>query len=139
MQQTTFAIVKPDAVARNLCGEILAAMEAVGLRIVGLKRLRLSKLQAAEFYAVHRERPFFDSLTDYMSSGPVVCAALRGEDAIARWRALMGATDPTKAAPGTLRSKYGQSLEANAVHGSDAPETAAFELGYFFNGLEIVE
>ncbi|SDF10374.1 nucleoside-diphosphate kinase [Desulfovibrio legallii] len=139
MQQTTFAIVKPDAVARNLCGEILAAMEAAGLRIVGLKRLRLSKLQAAEFYAVHRERPFFDSLTDYMSSGPVVCAALRGEDAIARWRALMGATDPTKAAPGTLRSKYGQSLEANAVHGSDAPETAAFELGYFFNGLEIVE
>ena len=102
MQQTTFAIVKPDAVARNLCGEILAAMEAAGLRIVGLKRLRLSKLQAAEFYAVHRERPFFDSLTDYMSSGPVVCAALRGEDAIARWRALMGATDPTKAAPGTL-------------------------------------
>ena len=139
MQQTTFAIIKPDAVARNLCGEILAAMEAAGLRIVGLKRLRLSKLQAAGFYAVHRERPFFESLTDYMSSGPVVCVALRGENAIAAWRGLMGATDPAKAEPGTLRRKYGQSLEANTVHGSDAPETAAFELGYFFNGLEIVE
>ena len=99
----------------------------------------LSKLQAAGFYAVHRERPFFESLTDYMSSGPVVCVALRGENAIAAWRGLMGATDPAKAEPGTLRRKYGQSLEANAVHGSDAPETAAFELGYFFNGLEIVE
>ncbi len=139
MQQTTFAIIKPDAVARNLCGEILAAMESAGLRIVGLKRLRLSKLQAAGFYAVHRERPFFESLTDYMSSGPVVCVVLRGENAIAAWRGLMGATDPAKAEPGTLRRKYGQSLEANAVHGSDAPETAAFELGYFFNGLEIVE
>ena len=137
--QSTFAIIKPDAVSRNLTGEILAAMEASGLKIVALKRLRLSKAQAAGFYAVHSERPFFDSLTVYMSSGPVVCVVLRGEDAVPRWRALMGATNPAQAEPGTLRHKYGQSLEANAVHGSDAAETAAFEIGYFFSGLEITE
>jgi nucleoside-diphosphate kinase len=101
--------------------------------------LHLSKAQAAGFYAVHKERPFFDSLTEYMSSGPVVCVVLRGEDAVPRWRALMGATNPAQAEPGTMRHKYGQSLEANAVHGSDAAETAAFEIGYFFSGLEITE
>jgi nucleoside-diphosphate kinase len=137
--QSTFAIIKPDAVSRNLTGEILAAMEASGLKIVALKRLHLSKAQAAGFYAVHKERPFFDSLTDYMSSGPVVCVVLRGEDAVPRWRALMGATNPAQAEPGTMRHKYGQSLEANATHGSDAAETAAFEIGYFFSGLEITE
>ena len=134
--QDTLAIIKPDAVARDLAGEILAAVQAAGLRIVGLKMLRLSKAQAQGFYAVHAERPFFDSLTDYMASGPVVCVALRGEDAVARYRALMGATNPEQAEPGTLRHKYGQSLEANAVHGSDGPDTAAVELAFFFNKLE---
>ena len=135
----TFAIIKPDAVARNLTGEILAAMENSGLRIVALKRLHLSREQAAGFYAVHRERPFFDSLITSMSSGPVVCVVLAGENAVPRWRELMGATDPARAEPGTLRRKYGQSLEANAVHGSDAAETAAFETAYFFSALEIVD
>ncbi len=139
MLQTTLAIIKPDAVARGLAGEILAAVEAEGLRPVALKMLRLSKAQAQGFYAVHKERPFFDSLTDYMSSGPVVCVALRGEDAVARYRALMGATNPAQAEPGTLRRKYGQNLEANAVHGSDCPENAAVELAYFFNALEMTE
>ena len=139
MLQTTLAIIKPDAVARGLAGEILAAVEAEGLRPVALKMLRLSKAQAQGFYAVHKERPFFDSLTDYMSSGPVVCEALRGEDAVARYRALMGATNPAQAEPGTLRRKYGQNLEANAVHGSDCPENAAVELAYFFNALEMTE
>lgn len=139
MMQSTFAIIKPDAVASQFTGEILAAMEASGLRIVALKRLHLSKTQAAGFYAVHRERPFFDSLTNYMSSGPLVCVVLRGEDAVPRWRALMGATNPAQAESGTIRAKYGQSIEANAVHGSDAQETAAFEIGYFFSGLEISE
>ena len=139
MLQTTLANIKPDAVARGLAGEILAAVEVEGLRPVALKMLRLSKAQAQGFYAVHKERPFFDSLTDYMASGPVVCAALRGEDAVARYRALMGATNPAQAEPGTLRRKYGQSLEANAVHGSDCPENAAVELAYFFNALEMTE
>lgn len=139
MMQSTFAIIKPDAVSSQFTGEILAAMESAGLKIVALKRLHLSKNQAAGFYAVHRDRPFFDSLTDYMCSGPVVCVVLRGEDAVPRWRALMGATNPAQAEPGTMRAKYGQSLESNAVHGSDAQETAAFEIGYFFSGLEISE
>ena len=139
MMQSTFAIIKPDAVSSQFTGEILAAMESAGLKIVALKRLHLSKNQAAGFYAVHRDRPFFDSLTDYMCSGPVVCVVLRGVDAGPRWRALMGATNPAQAEPGTMRAKYGQSLESNAVHGSDAQETAAFEIGYFFSGLEISE
>ena len=139
MMQSTFAIIKPDAVSSQFTGEILAAMESAGLKIVALNRLHLSKNQAAGFYAVHRDRPFFDSLTDYMCSGPVVCVVLRGEDAVPRWRALMGATNPAQAEPGTMRAKYGQSLESNAVHGSDAQETAAFEIGYFFSGLEISE
>lgn len=132
--QDTLAIIKPDAVARGLAGEILAAVQAAGLRIVGLKMLRLSKAQAQGFYAVHAERPFFDSLRDYM-----VCVALWGEDTVARYRALTGATNPEQAEPGTLRHKYGQSLEANAVHGSAGPDTAAVELAFFFNKLEIVE
>lgn len=139
MQQFTLAMIKPDAVARGLTGEILAAFQAAGLTVAGLKMLRLSKAQACAFYAVHKERPFFASLTDYMASGPVVCAVLRGENAVDRYRALMGATDPAKAEPGTLRHAYGQSLEANAVHGSDAPQTAAVEIAFFFNALEIME
>lgn len=139
MLQSTFAIIKPDAVSRGLAGEILAAAQSAGLKITALKMLHLTKKQAQGFYAVHRERPFFDSLTDYMASGPVVCAVLYGQDAVKRWRALMGATDPAQAAPETLRRKYGQSLQANAVHGSDAPETAAVEVAYFFNALEIME
>ena len=137
--ERTLVLVKPDGVTRQLSGEIIARFERRGLKIVALKRLHLSKAQAAGFYAVHKERPFFDSLTEYMSSGPVVCVVLRGEDAVPRWRALMGATNPAQAEPGTMRHKYGQSLEANATHGSDAAETAAFEIGYFFSGLEITE
>ena len=139
MIERTLSLIKPDAVQRNLTGEILAMIQGAGLKVVALKMIHMTKAQAEEFYAVHRERPFFDSLTDYMSSGPVVCVVLRGEDAVPRWRALMGATNPAQAEPGTLRHKYGQSLEANAVHGSDAAETAAFEIGYFFSGLEITE
>lgn len=139
MLQSTLAIIKPDAVARGLSGDILAAFQAAGLAVAGLKMVRLSKAQARVFYAVHKERPFFESLTEYMASGPVVCAVLRGENAVARYRALMGATDPAKAEPGTLRHAYGQSLQANAVHGSDAPETAAVEIAFFFNALEIME
>lgn len=136
--QRTFSIIKPDAVKRNLQGRILADIQAAGLRVVGMKMIRLTKAQAEGFYAVHKERPFFDSLTSYMSSGPVVCSVLEGENAIARYRELMGATNPVNAAAGTLRQKYAESLEANAVHGSDAPETAAFEISYFFNALELV-
>ena len=139
MIERTLSLIKPDAVQRNLTGEILAMIQGAGLKVVALKMIHMTKAQAEGFYAVHRERPFFDSLTDYMSSGPVVCVVLRGEDAVPRWRALMGATNPAQAEPGTLRHKYGQSLEANAVHGSDAAETAAFEIGYFFSGLEITE
>ena len=139
MQQSTLAMIKPDAVARGLTGEILKAFQAAGLAVAALKMVRLSKEQACAFYAVHKERAFFASLTDYMASGPVVCAVLRGESAVDRYRALMGATDPARAEPGTLRHAYGQSLQANAVHGSDAPETAAVEIAFFFNALEIME
>ena len=136
--QRTFSIIKPDAVSRNLSGEILAMIQASGLKVVGMKMIHMTKEQAQGFYAVHRARPFFDSLTSYMCSGPVVCSVLEGENAIARYRELMGATNPANAAEGTLRKKYALSLEANAVHGSDAPETAAFEISYFFNALELV-
>ena len=136
--QRTFAIIKPDAVPRHLAGAILADMQAAGLAVVGMKMLHLTKAQAEGFYAVHKERPFFDSLTTYMCSGPVVCLVLQAENAIPRYRELMGATNPAQAAEGTLRKKYALSLEANSVHGSDAPETAAFEIGYFFNALELV-
>jgi nucleoside-diphosphate kinase len=136
--ERTFSIIKPDAVERNLQGEVLAMIQGAGLKVVAMKMIHLTKAQAEGFYAVHRERPFFDSLTTYMCSGPVVCSVLEGENAISRYREIMGATNPANAAEGTIRKKYAVSLEANSVHGSDAPETAAFEISYFFNALEIV-
>ena len=135
--QRTLCIVKPDAVARALIGSIIQTFEGNGLRVVALRRMRLSKEDAGRFYHVHRERPFFDSLTDYMTSGAIVPMVLEGENAIARVRELMGATDPAKAAEGTIRKLYGESIERNSVHGSDAPETAAFETTFFFTGKEI--
>ncbi len=138
MTECTFSIIKPDAVARNLSGEILAMIQGAGLKVKAIKMIQLTPAQAEGFYAVHKERPFFASLVEYMCSGPVVCSILEGENAIARYRELMGATNPANAAEGTIRKKYAQSIEANSVHGSDAPETAAFEMGYFFNALEIV-
>ena len=136
--ERTFAIVKPDAVGRGLTGKILQRIEAEGFTIRGMRMLRLSKTEAEGFYYVHRERPFFSGLTDFMSSGPIVVLALEAPDAIRKWRDVMGATDPAKAAEGTLRREFGSSIEANATHGSDAPETAAFELGYFFPGVELI-
>ncbi len=129
--ERTFCIIKPDAVARNLQGEILAMIQGAGLRVVAMKQIRMTRQQAEGFYAVHKERPFFASLTEYMSSGP------EGDKAISRYRELMGATNPANAAEGTIRKKYAESIEANSVHGSDAPETAAYEMAYFFNALEI--
>ena len=137
--QRTFSIIKPDAVSRNLSGEILAMIQSAGLRVVAMKMIHMTKKQAEGFYAVHKERPFFDSLTTYMCSGPVVCSVLEGDNAIAQYRELMGATNPANAAEGTIRKKYAVDLEANSVHGSDAPETAAFEISYFFNALEMVD
>jgi len=134
--EQTLAIVKPDGVARNLVGEVVRRIEAGGLKIKALKMVHLSKAQAEGFYAVHRDKPFFASLTTFMSEGPVVLMILGGDDAIRRWRDLMGATDPAKAAAGTIRKDFGQSIERNTTHGSDAPETAAFETAYFFNKLE---
>lgn len=138
MYERTLSLIKPDAVSRNLTGEILVRIQRSGLTITALKMIRMTRAQAEGFYAVHRERPFFDGLVDYMTFGPVVCAVLEGEDAIRRYRELMGATDPARAAEGTLRRLYALDRERNAVHGSDAPETAAFEIGYCFNALEIV-
>ena len=135
--ERTFAIIKPDAVERKLAGQILARIEAAGFTLRALRLQHLSKREAEGFYAVHRERPFFGALTDFMSSGPCIVMALEAPDAIRKWRDLMGATDPAKAAEGTLRRDFGSSIERNATHGSDAPETAAFELGYFFRGLEL--
>ncbi|MCL4812529.1 MAG: nucleoside-diphosphate kinase [Vicinamibacteraceae bacterium] len=136
--EQTFAIIKPDAVERQLTGTILARIEAAGFTIRGMRMVRLTKREAEGFYAVHRERPFFGGLTDFMSSGAIVVLALEAPDAIRKWRDLMGATDPAKAAEGTLRREFGSSIEQNATHGSDAPDTAAFELGYFFRGVELV-
>jgi nucleoside-diphosphate kinase len=136
MIQQTLAIIKPDGVTRNLIGEVIRRIEAHGLKIKAMKLTRLSKTQAEGFYAVHRERPFFESLTAFMSEGPVVLMILSGEEAITAWRNLMGATDPAKAAPGTIRSDFGISIERNTTHGSDASETAAFETAYFFSQLE---
>jgi len=136
--ERTLSILKPDATRRNLTGRINAYFEEAGLRIVAQKRLRLSRERAEGFYAVHRERPFFADLCAFMVSGPVVVQVLEGEDAIARNREIMGATNPADAAPGTIRAEFAESLEANSVHGSDAPETAAFEIGYFFHNDEIV-
>ena len=138
MEQQTLAVIKPDGVARNLIGEIIGRIEAHGLRIQAMKMIHLSKTQAEAFYAVHRERPFFQSLTDFMSEGPVVSMILSGENAIQVWRDLMGATDPVKAAPGTIRRDFGQSIERNTTHGSDGQETAAFETAYFFSQIESV-
>ena len=135
--ERTFAIIKPDAVERRLVGRILARIEEAGFTIRALRLHHLTKKEAEGFYAVHRERPFFAGLTDFMSSGPCVVMALEAPDAIRKSRALMGATDPAKAEPGTRRKEFGSSIERNATHGSDAPETAAFELGYFFRGLEL--
>jgi len=136
--QQTLSIIKPDGVRRGLIGEVIKRLESHGIRIVAMKMLHLSKAQAEGFYAVHRERPFFQSLTDFMSSGPVVVMVLEGEDVIQKYRALMGATDFRKAEEGTIRRDFATDIEKNVVHGSDAPETAAFEISYFFNRLEIV-
>ena len=135
--QLTFAIIKPDAVAARNTGRILQRIEAEGFPIRAMRLVNLTQREAEGFYAVHRERPFFASLTKFMSSGPAVVLALEAPDAIRKWRTLMGATDPGKADAGTLRKEFGASIEHNATHGSDAPETAAFELGYFFAGLEL--
>ncbi len=135
--ERTFAIVKPDAVERKLAGQILARIEAAGFTVRAMRLQHLTRREAEGFYAVHRERPFFEALTTFMSSGPCMVLALEAPDAIRKWRDLMGATDPAKAAEGTLRQAFGSSIERNATHGSDAPETAAFELGYFFRGLEL--
>ncbi|SHI73699.1 nucleoside diphosphate kinase [Malonomonas rubra DSM 5091] len=136
--ERTFAIIKPDAFAAGHAGKILARIYAEGFKVVGLKKLYMSKVEAEGFYAVHSERPFFAELTDFMSSGPCIVMALEAEGAILKWRDLMGATNPAEAAEGTLRKEFGSSIGENATHGSDAPETAEFELGYFFNGLELL-
>jgi nucleoside-diphosphate kinase len=137
MSERTLAIVKPDAVARGVTGQILARVEQAGFRILALKMIQMSYEDAAGFYAVHRERPFFQSLCTFMTQGPCVPMVLEREGAIQRWRDLMGATDPAKAAAGTIRKDFATSIEANAVHGSDAPGTAAFEIPYFFSALEL--
>ncbi len=136
--ERTFSIIKPDATAGNLTGAINAMIEGAGLRIVAQRRTRISREQAETFYAVHRERPFFRELVEFMSSGPVVVQVLEGENAIARYREIMGATDPAKAAPGTIRKIYAKSLGENSVHGSDAPDTAQQEIAQFFSGNDIV-
>lgn len=136
--ERTLAILKPDAVSRGLAGEILARIHQGGFQILAMKSLRLTKPQAEGFYAVHRGRGFFEDLTTFMSSGKVLVMVLEAEGAIARWRDLMGATDPAKAAPGSLRRAFGTTIQNNCTHGSDAPETAAFEIGYFFAGYELV-
>ena len=136
--ERTFAIIKPDAVKAQSAGRILARIEAAGFTVRAMRLTHLSKAEAEGFYAVHRERPFFGSLTGFMSSGPCVVMCLEAPDAIKKWRTLMGATDPAKADGGTLRKDFGSSIERNATHGSDAPETAAFELGYFFRGMELI-
>ncbi len=135
--ERTLSIIKPDAVAKNVIGEIVSRFEKAGLAIAAMKMLHLTREQAEGFYAVHKERPFFGELVEYMISGPVVVQVLEGEDAIARNRELMGATNPKDAAPGTIRADFGESIEANAVHGSDGPDTAAWEIGYFFSENEI--
>jgi nucleoside-diphosphate kinase len=138
MTERTLAIIKPDAVERHLAGKIIQHVEDAGFQIRAMKRVHLSKREAEGVYAVPRERPFFESLTSFMSSGPAVVVVLEAPDAIKKWRTLMGATDPAKADPGTMRREFAQSIERNATHGSDAPETAAYEIGYFFAGVELV-
>jgi nucleoside-diphosphate kinase len=136
--ERTLAIIKPDAVERRIAGRIIQRIEESGFQIRAMRLVRMSKAEAEGFYAVHRERPFFRSLTEFMSSGPAVVLALEAPDAIKKWRTLMGATDPSKADAGTIRKEFGASIERNATHGSDAVETAAFEVGYFFRGVELI-
>jgi nucleoside-diphosphate kinase len=138
MTERTLAIIKPDAVERRLAGTIIHRIEDAGFQIRAMRRVQLSMREAQGFYAVHRERPFFGSLTAFMSSGPAIVLVLEAPNAIRKWRALMGATDPAKADAGTLRQEFAQSIERNATHGSDAPDTAAYEIGYFFSGIELV-
>ena len=135
--ERTLVIVKPDAVRKGVAGQIIARFEAAGLRILAMRMVHLSIAEAEGFYAVHRERPFFASLTKFMNQGPCIPMVLEGEGAIARVRELMGATNPAQAAPGTIRKDFAESIEANAVHGSDAPQTAAFEIPYFFSALDL--
>ena len=138
MTERTLAIIKPDAVQRRLAGRIIQRVEEEGFQIRAMRRVHLSKPEAEGFYAVHRQRPFFSSLTGFMSSGPAVVMVLEAPDAIKKWRTLMGATDPSKADAGTLRKEFAESIERNATHGSDAAETAAYEIGYFFAGIELM-
>ncbi len=135
--QRTLSIIKPDAVAKNVIGQIIARFESAGLKVVAGRLVHLSAAEAGQFYAVHKERPFFKDLVEFMTSGPVFVQVLEGEDAIAKNRDLMGATDPKKAAPGTIRADFAESIDANAVHGSDAPETAAVEVAFFFPGMNV--
>ena len=135
--ERTFAIIKPDAVRKQVAGRILARIEEAGFRVCALRMIHMSKADAEGFYYVHKARPFFAGLTDFMSSGPCIVMCLEAPDAIKKWRDLMGATDPAKADTGTLRKEFGASIDNNATHGSDAPETAAFELAYFFRGMEL--
>lgn len=135
--ERTLSIIKPDGVGKNVIGEVIKRFETDGIKIAAMKMIHLTKTQAQGFYAVHKERPFFNSLTDFMTSGPIVVMVLEGEDVIARNRKLMGATNFEEAEAGTIRKDYATNIEKNVVHGSDAPETAAFEIGYFFNNLEI--
>ncbi|HXH25459.1 MAG TPA: nucleoside-diphosphate kinase [Vicinamibacterales bacterium] len=136
--ERTLAIIKPDAVEKRLAGRILARIEEAGFTIRAMRMQHLTRKEAEGFYAVHRERPFFEELTAFMASGPCIVLALEAPDAIRRWRETMGATDPAKAGPGTIRREFGESIGRNATHGSDGPDTAAFEVGYFFRGLELV-
>jgi nucleoside-diphosphate kinase len=138
MTERTLAIIKPDAVERRLAGPIIQRIEESEFQIRAMKRVYLTEKQAEGFYAVHRERPFFKSLTSFMSSGPAIVLVLEAADAIKRWRTLMGATDPAKADSGTLRKEFAQSIERNATHGSDAPDTASYEIAYFFAGVELI-
>ena len=136
-QERTLSIIKPDATRRNLTGKINARLEERGLRIIAQKRLQLTRAQAEQFYAVHRERPFFAGLVEFMCSGPIVAQVLEGENAVALNREIMGATDPKKAAPGTIRKDFAEDIEANSVHGSDSPDTAAAEIAFFFGAIEL--
>jgi len=138
VRERTFSIIKPDALKARQAGDILARIETAGFEVVALWLRRLTREQAEGFYHVHRERPFFKSLTEFMSSGPCIAMVLERENAVAQLREIMGATDPAKAAAGTIRKDFASSIEANCIHGSDAPDTAAFEIGYFFPGIELV-
>lgn len=136
--ERTLSIIKPDAVKKNVVGEIISRFEKNGLRIAAIKKIWMTKEEAKGFYIVHKDKPFYDSLTDFMSEGPIVVMVLEGENAISKTREIMGATNPANAAPGTIRKDFAENIERNAVHGSDAPETAVFEIGYFFSSLEIL-